>query len=231
MKTFLSGMPECKFGMNDKLVMEKENQNKDGGRKRQVNNGIAIDDVSFHRCVSLSQYDNDRTISFIPPDGDFTLMKYRITERVNLPFRVVPVVTPCGRTKVEYEIKINGNFSNKLWASNVKIKIPTPLNTAKTTQEVGIGYAKYKPQENAIVWKIKKFPGDESHVLRGEARLAAGIEDKVWSRPPITMEFQVPMFTSSGLHILFMNIFERSGYKTIKWVRYVTRAGTYQIRI
>jgi AP-2 complex subunit mu-1 len=25
-KTFLSGMPECKFGMNDKLVLEKDNR-------------------------------------------------------------------------------------------------------------------------------------------------------------------------------------------------------------
>jgi AP-2 complex subunit mu-1 len=24
MRTFLSGMPECKFGLNDKLIMEKE---------------------------------------------------------------------------------------------------------------------------------------------------------------------------------------------------------------
>jgi AP-2 complex subunit mu-1 len=24
MKSFLSGMPECKFGMNDKLVMDRE---------------------------------------------------------------------------------------------------------------------------------------------------------------------------------------------------------------
>ena len=26
MKTFLTGMPECKFGLNDKLVIEKEAQ-------------------------------------------------------------------------------------------------------------------------------------------------------------------------------------------------------------
>ena len=26
MKSYLSGMPECKFGMNDKLVVEKQNK-------------------------------------------------------------------------------------------------------------------------------------------------------------------------------------------------------------
>ena len=33
MKSFLSGMPECKFGMNDKLVMEREPK-KDSARQR-----------------------------------------------------------------------------------------------------------------------------------------------------------------------------------------------------
>ena len=42
---------------------------------------------------------------------------------------------------------------------------------------------------------------------------------------------QVPMFTASGLHVRFMKVFERSNYETVKWVRYMTRAGTYQIRL
>merc|ERR1711892_219676 len=33
--------------------------------------------VKFHQCVRLSRFDNDRTISFIPPDGEFELMSYR----------------------------------------------------------------------------------------------------------------------------------------------------------
>ena len=57
------------------------------------------------------------------------------------------------------------------------------------------------------------------------------MEDKSWVRPPMVMEFQVPMFTSSGLHVRFLKVFERSNYETVKWVRYMTRAGTYQIRI
>jgi AP-2 complex subunit mu-1 len=44
-------------------------------------------------------------------------------------------------------------------------------------------------------------------------------------------EFQVPMFTASGLHVRFMKVFERANYETIKWVRYMTKAGTYQIRL
>jgi len=229
MKTYLSGMPECKFGMNDKLVMEKEAKNT--SNRRRHGSGIAIDDVSFHRCVQLKQFDADRTISFTPPDGEFELMKYRITQNVQLPFRVIPVVSEHGRSRVEYEVQVKGTFSPKLFATHVILKIPTPKNAAKCVFNPSLGKAKYNPGQNAIIWKIKKFPGDGSYVLKGEVRMVASVEDKQWSRPPITMEFQVPMFTASGLHVRFMKVFEKSNYETVKWVRYMTRAGQYQIRI
>ena len=50
-------------------------------------------------------------------------------------------------------------------------------------------------------------------------------------RPPIVMDFQVPMFAASGLHVRFLKVFEKSNYQTIKWVRYITKAGQYQHRI
>ena len=42
---------------------------------------------------------------------------------------------------------------------------------------------------------------------------------------------QVPMYTSSGLAVRFLKIFEKSGYQTVKWVRYITKHGQYQYRI
>ena len=38
-------------------------------------NSIAIDDCTFHQCVKLSKFESERSISFIPPDGEFELMK------------------------------------------------------------------------------------------------------------------------------------------------------------
>jgi AP-2 complex subunit mu-1 len=29
---------------------------------------------AFHQCVKLGKFDMDRTISFVPPDGEFQLM-------------------------------------------------------------------------------------------------------------------------------------------------------------
>jgi AP-2 complex subunit mu-1 len=44
-KALLSGMPECKFGMNDKLYMQKEPK-KPG--TSNADKGITIDDIKFH---------------------------------------------------------------------------------------------------------------------------------------------------------------------------------------
>ena len=50
-KAFLSGMPECKFGMNDKLVMDRESK----GPARRGGSSIELDDTTFHQCVRLGK--------------------------------------------------------------------------------------------------------------------------------------------------------------------------------
>jgi AP-2 complex subunit mu-1 len=233
MKTYLSGMPECQFGLNDKLLMDKETERRAamGRRGAGKNSSVAIDDLTFHRCVSLAQFDQDRTVSFVPPDGEFTLMKYRVTNQVQLPFAITPSVTVRGRTRVEYEITLKGNFDPSLAAVNVKVMIPVPHNTASANVQTSLGAAKHKPMLNCIQWKIPRFAGNGIYTLRGEAILAAAIEDKPWAKPPITLEFQVPMYTASGLRVRFLKVVERSQYEAVKWVRYMTRAGNYAVRI
>ena len=68
MRAYLSGTPECKFGLNDKLVIDKND-------KGTADNAVELDDCRFHQCVRLNDFDATRTISFIPPDGDFELMR------------------------------------------------------------------------------------------------------------------------------------------------------------
>ena len=50
-----------------------------GGKSKSVE----LEDTKFHQCVRLSRFENDRTISFIPPDGEFELMSYRLNTHVS----------------------------------------------------------------------------------------------------------------------------------------------------
>jgi AP-1 complex subunit mu len=66
------GMPELKLGLNDKLMFEAT------GRPSSKGKAVELEDIKFHQCVRLARFENDRTISFIPPDGEFDLMNYRL---------------------------------------------------------------------------------------------------------------------------------------------------------
>ena len=46
MKSYLSGMPECKFGMNDKLVVDKQ-------AKPSSQQAASIEDQMAKRCVHV----------------------------------------------------------------------------------------------------------------------------------------------------------------------------------
>lgn len=238
MRAYLSGTPECKFGLNDQLLLAQPTSdpdaigNQDGHKKatRAAAGSVTLEDCQFHQCVKLGQFDTDRTISFVPPDGEFELMRYRATENVNLPFKVHAIVREVGTTKVEYSIAIKANYGSKLFATNVVVRIPTPLNTAKITERTSQGKAKYEPENNCIVWKIARFVGGSEFVLTSEAHLTAMTNQKAWSRPPLSLGFSLLMFTSSGLLVRYLKVFEKSSYSSVKWVRYMTRAGSYEIR-
>jgi AP-2 complex subunit mu-1 len=236
MRAYLSGTPECKFGLNDALMLGTHGSTLDDGvsggdgSRKAAAGSVTLEDVSLHQCVKLSSFTTDRTISFVPPDGSFQLMNYRCSENVNLPFKVHAIVNEIGRTKVEYSIAIRSNYGSKLFATNVSIRIPTPLNTASTTHRTSQGKAKYVPSENVIEWKIARFTGQSEFVLSAEAELSAMTTFKAWSRPPLSMQFSLLMFTCSGLLVRYLKVFEKSNYSSVKWVRYMTRAGSYEIR-
>ncbi|KAL7005748.1 clathrin associated protein complex medium subunit [Cystobasidiomycetes sp. EMM_F5] len=257
MRAYLTGTPECKFGLNDKLVLDrKAAQRNTSTLSGPEPSAVELDDCQFHQCVKLGKFDIDRTISFIPPDGEFELMRYRSTTNVNLPFKVHPIVEEIGKTRVEYTIQVRTTFSPKLNASNVVLKIPTPLNTATVDIKVTLGKAKYNPSDNTIVWKyalvippcpymspdiltfcaatnrIPRIQGQADVTFTANLTRTATTHQKPWSRPPISVDFQVLMFTASGLLVRFLKVFEKSNYNSVKWVRYLTKSnGTYQIRV
>ena len=165
MRAYLSGTPECKFGLNDKLVIDKNDRGAGGS------DGVELDDCRFHQCVRLNEFDSDRTISFIPPDGEFELMRravailfceiepepcpfrYRATTNVKLPLRVIATVNEIGTSQVSYTVSVKASFGNKLSATDVVLRIPTPLNTTTVDCKVANGKAKYVPAENVVIWK------------------------------------------------------------------------------
>ncbi|CAI4231038.1 unnamed protein product [Auanema sp. JU1783] len=236
MKSYLSGMPECKFGINDKITIDGKGKSShdDSNKSQVVRSSVAIDDCQFHQCVKLTKFDTEHAISFIPPDGEYELMRYRTTKDIQLPFRVIPLVREVSRNKIEVKVVVKSNFKPSLLAQKIEVRIPTPPNTSGVQLICLKGKAKYKAGENAIVWKIKRMGGmKESQISAEIDLLATGAERKKWNRPPVSMNFEVP-FAPSGLKVRYLKVFEPklnySDHDVIKWVRYIGRSGLYETR-
>merc|ERR1711879_893321 len=95
------------------------------------------------------------------------------------------------------------------------------------------GAAQYVPEEEAMVWKIKHFPGGREFLLRCKFSLpsVAAEEDPQGRMPPIRVRFEIPYFTVSGIQVRYLKVVEKSGYQALPWVRYITTAGDYEIRM
>lgn len=110
------------------------------------------------------------------------------------------------------------------------MRIPVPSNVVETTLNAGKGKARYEADKKAIMWRIKKFLGESESLLRCEVTtLDEGFSG--WNKPPISLEYNVPQCTASGLKVLSLRVIESKGYKPVKWIRYLTKSGDYSQRL
>ncbi|KAK9171529.1 Adaptor complexes medium subunit family protein [Cryptosporidium meleagridis] len=241
MKSYLSGMPELKLGLNDRLgdasiSTNNANRNSASSSNRNSilkNKSVEIEDIKFHQCVRLARFESDRTISFIPPDGQFELMSYRLTPSSNLKplFKVDVNIENISTTRIKYVIKVKGQYKARSVAKNTEIQIPVPSDVIIPTFKTSIGTVKYSPERDLIVWNIKTFSGQKEFTMTAIFDIPSIINETSTSKRPVTVGFEIPYFTISGLTIRYLKITEKSGYQALPWVRYITQNGNYEIRM
>ena len=137
-----------------------------------------MEDVKFHQCVRLSRFENDRTISFIPPDGEFELMSYRLSTPVKPLVWVEASVESHRGSRVEFMVKVRGQFKRRSTANNVEIYVPVPDDADSPKFRVSklcaiiidgkasVGSVVYAPEKSAFVWKIKQLGGGRDYLMR-----------------------------------------------------------------
>lgn len=226
MKCFLSGMPELRLGLNDKVMFESTGRTSRG-------KSIEMEDVKFHQCVRLSRFENDRTISFIPPDGEFELMSYRLSSAVKPLIWVETVQESHSGSRISYMIKAKAQFKRRSTANNVEIIIPVPDDADTPRFRTSTGTVHYAPEKSAIVWKIKQFGGGREFMMRAEIGLpSVKSEEREQLKRPVDVKFEIPYFTTSGIQVRYLKIIEsKLNYPALPWVRYITQNGEVQFRM
>merc|ERR1712160_194635 len=157
---------------------------------------------------------------------------YRVSENVIIPFKIFCniIETPFPDNKaipqsIDLDLSVKALFDKLYFAQDVVIKIPIPKNATNVKTNPSLGKAKYESDKGAIVWRIKKIFGDKDCKLRCDIPLLSVKDPQQWNKAPISMEFNIPMFTSTGLRVRYLKITDKSGYVPHKWIRYVTKAG------
>jgi len=142
MKCYLSGMPELRLGLNDKVMFEATGRNTRG-------KAVEMEDVKFHQCVRLSRFESDRTISFIPPDGEFELMSYRLNTQVKPLIWVECIVESHSGSRIEYMLKVCCAFD---------VLSGIPCNTDNTTRQKHNSSAARQPTTSRSQFPSPKTP-------------------------------------------------------------------------
>eukprot|EP00475_Leptophrys_vorax_P014168 TRINITY_DN2055_c0_g3_i2.p1 TRINITY_DN2055_c0_g3~~TRINITY_DN2055_c0_g3_i2.p1 ORF type:complete len:242 (+),score=57.47 TRINITY_DN2055_c0_g3_i2:822-1547(+) len=231
MKSYLSGNPELRLALNEELVIGKISGNQFGA--------LVLDDCNFHECVRLNEFEMTKVLSFVPPDGEFALMNYRVTTPFKPPFRITHSVDVIGGYKVEVSLRIRADIPEQNYGGNMEIEIPLPKSITGCafewmTTPVPVGHeVAFDQKEKVAWWRAKKFVGGHEISLKLKLSMSLSVSSSIRKEiGPIGLTFNMPMYNVSGLQVKYLRISEvGKGYNPYRWVRYVTKSNSYICRV
>jgi len=200
----------------------------------QFNNPQIMDDISFHPCVRYNRYEQSKVISFVPPDGQFKLMTYRVKGQLQLPIYVKPQIslTPtagAGGNSGKVSVMVGTKNIQGHSVEDVVITIPFPKIVSSPTLSANFGFVQFDDITKVCRWSIGKLPKDKSPLLEGTVSLAnIGAGESV-TNPILQAEFKLSMYSASGIKVESLSIHNEK-YKPYKGVRFITRGGKFHIR-
>ncbi|SJK86079.1 Adaptor complexes medium subunit family [Babesia microti strain RI] len=217
-KNFLKDNPLLKIGLSDHI------------------SSIPIEEILFSSVVNYQRYANDQSLEFRPPEGETKLMNY--TTSNNRLFKV-PLNVSCN---IEFIDKGQVNLTativcTLLHHSCGPIIAKCPLHP-KTTQvslhanNVAKQTYEYDATNKLLIWRIEGLTYERSVVLsalismEGLSASAEAIKKQIG---PIALTYEVPMFTSTSLQVIYLKM--NTINQHFRWIRYVTMSSSHLYRI
>lgn len=79
----MASNPEIRLALNEDLYIASSGSYSRG--RDSGGFGVTLEDCNFHEGARLDDFESERMISMVPPDGEFCLMNYRYTQVLNQP--------------------------------------------------------------------------------------------------------------------------------------------------
>lgn len=237
MKSYLSGNPEIRLALNEDLSIGRSGHSSYDYSSSSGAGMVILDDCNFHESVRLDNFDLDRTLTLVPPDGEFPVMNYRMTQEFKPPFRVNALIEEAGSLKAEVMLKVRADFSSSITANTVALHMPLPKYTTRVSFDLEPGAVgqttDFKEGNKMLEWGLRKIVGGSEHTLRAKLTFSQETNMNITKESgPVSMTFTIPMYSASRLQVRYLQIVKKSRtYNPYRWVRYVTQANSYVIRI
>jgi AP-3 complex subunit mu len=214
-----------------------------------------IDDCSLHPCVRYTRFEADNVLSFVPPDGNFTLMRYRVKpSALHMGFTPPIVCTPVlsygaslGGTgssnsindslKGSIDVRIAARSISTLFnveakkggvsIEDVSIAIPFPKNVKTATLKVNVGQVLYDEASKVAKWTIGNLDEIMKPQLTGTMKLDG--TKRPDENPSLSITWKIPLASLSGLTVGGLTV-TGERYKPYKGVRNVAKSGRFLVR-
>ncbi|XP_025773746.1 AP-3 complex subunit mu-1 isoform X2 [Puma concolor] len=190
-----------------------------------------LDDVSFHPCIRFKRWESERVLSFIPPDGNFRLISYRVSSQnlVAIPVYVKHCISfkensSCGRFDITIGPK--QNMGKTIEGITVTVHMPKVVLNMNLTPTQG-SYT-FDPVTKVLTWDVGKITPQKLPSLKGLVNLQSGAP-KPEENPSLNIQFKIQQLAISGLKVNRLDMYGEK-YKPFKGVKYVTKAGKFQVR-
>jgi len=199
-----------------------------------------IDDCSFHPCVRYGRYEMDKVVSFVPPDGNFELMRYRVNNSQQgfcPPIYLSPqwsfsdtgtgrVVIGVGLRSVSSLI-FSSSRKGPIVMEEVAIIIPFPKAVRTAKLSVNAGTVIYDEVGKIAKWSLGKLDTTKKPQLQATLELEGNTKPE--SNPNLTVEWKIPLASVSGLSVSGLSL-TGEAYRPYKGVRNITKSGRFQVR-
>jgi len=218
-----------------------------------------IDDCSFHPCVRYSRFENDQVVSFVPPDGHFQLMRYRVKPSVTYqgfspPILCLPKLSygksSTGGTANSGDSKLTGSvvvdisvrsisslfyLSQKKGAVEIEdVSVTIPFHRCVNTANLSanMGQVIYDEASKVAKWVIGSLDEKKRPQLTGTMSLdtdGTNAHKRSDENPQLSVTWKIPLSSLSGLSVGGLNITNET-YKPYKGVRNIAKSGRFQVR-
>jgi len=190
---------------------------------------IPFDDISFHPCVRYNKYEQNKVISFVPPDGNFKLMSYRIKGQVQVPLYVKPQIS-MGPSGGKITIITGSKFTDRKVLDDVLILDPFSKAISNASLTVTQGRAIFDEQTRTLKWSVGKLsPRQNSPQLDGTLTYSSSTPPSD-TMPSIQVEFKLNLHSASNISVASL-VTDNLSYKPFKGFKALTKSGKFFVKV